>query len=106
MVRTQKESELHDPAWPDRYVRLRRRPRDGNGRSRVPIRRVTLSRMMLFVHHAGRVLLLAVFLILSAGFAVAAFGNNYAARAHGAANGVSWWHCAVYGPPEWADGQR
>ncbi len=53
-----------------------------------------------------RLVFLAVSVIASAGFATAAFGNNYVVLALGAANGFFWWYAAVYGPPAWADGQR
>lgn len=55
-----------------------------------------------------RAVLLAVFVVLSAGLAVAVpgLGEGWFALAVGVANGMFWWYCAVYGPPSWADGQR
>ena len=53
-----------------------------------------------------RLLLLALFLTLSAGMAVALKGENYAALAVGVLFGFFFWWCAVFGPPEWADGQK
>ncbi len=67
--------------------------------------------MMPFVQLAARwilrAVLFAVFVVLSAGLAVAVPGlGEGGALAVGVVNGFFWWHVAVYGPPSWADGRH
>jgi hypothetical protein len=54
----------------------------------------------------GRLALLALCVILCAALTAAQFGSSYLAAALGAAAGCAFWWVAVFGPPEWADGQR
>jgi hypothetical protein len=67
---------------------------------------VTLSPVMPFALLAGRLLLLAVFVILFAGLAVAlpGLGGDWFALALGVAFGFGAWR--VFGPPAWADGRH
>jgi hypothetical protein len=71
-------------------------------------RRLPPAPMLAFLSLATRwflrAVLLALFVIPSAGYAAAVpgLGEGGLALALGAADGVFWW-CAVYGPPSWAD---
>lgn len=73
-----------------------------------PVRGI-LRRMMPFLfltlRWLFRLAVLAMSVIMCAGFAVETFGKNYLALAAGASLGIFWWWCAVFDVPEWAGGE-